>query len=381
MKARQMADVLALICVARAAAETRLSPLWQRDLGAGVEWVTLAPAQRPVAALALSHAGELRFLDTRTGAETARCAIEPGARFAGASEGVAYFASRSRVTAISLNAEMERWTAEVALNSPELEADDPEYLLRIVAARATPDGVVLARSDGALAELSRVGGSVRWRGSLGKAREAEIKGAHGLSALMWRSGPATRVALLDTCMTPPRRRDFRIEGEPPLWWDVHHFGAILVWRDRYRVCFMDGEEVARPLAKELRPRAADLAIVEEVEEGDGVTRAGPVMVMRSTRGACAMDVFIATIVWQATIPQDARLIASAGMVASVAPGMDRSAAGDGVDAELRVWRRSGSASVLTLADAGRIAECWLTESLVVVFDGQRLKAYDLGAAN
>lgn len=216
-----------------------LWPVWSVEVPAGVEWCELATVGGREVLAVCDAAARALLLDAASGAGLLREALElqPGARFAGTSGEVMYFFSRSFVYAVKLEGQAPGgtggstltpaaaprapeakliWTAKAALNPPLREQGDPEWLRRVVAAAACPDGVLLVRDDGAIAELDCTSGQARWevRSPAFASVELHVEGSR--AAILGRRGGEWSVGFIDLTQRPPHVVWRSFEREPPV---------------------------------------------------------------------------------------------------------------------------------------------------------------------
>ena len=120
-------------------------------------------------------------------------------------------------------------------------AGDPEFMVRIIAARATPDGVLIVRSDGRMAELSRGEGVVRWRAKLPAMSYYRLHVQGHIAALLWKSGDGFSVGFVDLAETSPRVEIVGVERTPPIRSRLCGSVLVVVWPERVGIVAVGGE--------------------------------------------------------------------------------------------------------------------------------------------
>jgi len=291
-----------------------LPPDWVSSFERGVEWCEPVGGDPPDALLLCTRDAKLDVLDLRTGESRLPAPIDaqPGVQFAGESGGVAYCFARDIVYAIALGprdgpsvpaptasgpargaalSQPERgsgapqpraaptthllWkagqplgqtTGRIAGPTPRPTDADPEFLLRIVAAQATPAGVLMVRSDGRVAELAREDGRIRWQRSIDavSASQVHVRGAQ--AAVVWRvPGGGTAVAFAELRSDAPDWTQRGISGDSPIWTGLADGGLVAVGSDNFCVIGRGCAELNVRLHSNIQPAAASTALCFESE--------------------------------------------------------------------------------------------------------------------
>lgn len=149
-----------------------LAPDWSIACPPGIEWTATAPDGGSGALFVCTRDSRLRLYDIASGKpiRPAPLDVQPGARFGGASGALAYVFSRSLVYALPCSPGLESsparaaplWRAAAVDAAIDTGDGDPEFLVRIVAGAATPDGFVFVRSDDRVGLLRAADGALVW---------------------------------------------------------------------------------------------------------------------------------------------------------------------------------------------------------------------------
>ena len=247
---------------------TELKPDWVRSFERGVEWCAPVGGEPVVTLLVCTKDARVDLIDLKTGrsrlAEPIR--VQPGMRFAGATGNVAYCYSVSQVYAFQVERNYQAKVAKAGLlwrvaAAPKAQtAGDPEFLTRIVAAKATPMGVLVVRSDGRVAELLQKNGNVRWRYKLPKSANCMLRVRDALVGLLWKDGEAFKVAFHDLRHDPPRPLVTSVNATLPIWVELIDDGLVAVWPGRFAVIPIEGEPRFYDMDKRIRATAATVAV-------------------------------------------------------------------------------------------------------------------------
>ncbi len=252
--------------------ETTLNPDWNRMFQRGIEWCAPVGTEPASNLLLCTKDAHVDLIDLKTGRSRLAAAIpvQPGTRFAGGLGKIAFAHGVSRVYAFKVEFSEETKGAlpgllwQVVAAPRESTAGDPEFMTRIVAARATPSGVFIVRSDGRLAELAREDGSTRRRYDLPGIVSCELH-VHGSdAALHWKQGDAFNVAFFDLT-AETQDPAIRVVSEPlPIWTKLVDRGLVVVWRKRIGVVSSSGglhfHELHGPAGAPAEARAANVDV-------------------------------------------------------------------------------------------------------------------------
>ncbi len=307
-------------------------PQWTWDHSLPFSWVEAAGEHLLIA----DTSGAVLLLDGATGRplwETP-VALTPGARPAdrwldepGAAatrpatpEAPLYFCDSFSISAVDRDGGRLLWRMGEWPSLGQRQRVDPEVLPRILAAHATPNGVLALRDDGAMGLLNAADGSLRWRRELGPASQAELHVRGGCAWLLWRGDGRARATRLPLD-SPPEEERPRIDlGEVlPIWSRVIADGSLLlVWTDRIAALsaglemrdFKDAPEAA------IQQRGIELALPAAV----------PILLVADVaRGVHAYDVLTGRALWRSR-PSDVpertpwtALAADATRAAAIAP--------------------------------------------------------------
>lgn len=297
--------LLALTTVEAAIAQTsqpaaRLA--WRRDIAEGVEWAELRHAGNAPVLLVCARNTSLFLLNARTGrlllwelirvpggvkaatelpvaivapdqsgerAATSR----PGADAptAPSREHMIYCYSRYSVHAIAVarrgpNGRLQaalKWQVGDAPSQPKLRQADPEFLTRIIAAQAAPNGVLVARSDGRVALLNERDGAPVWTVERGPMSLARWHVDGRTAALIWKAGGEVRAEFFDASgATKPTRSEHKPIGDAWPEWAVLYDGTLFVaWSDRFIARAANGFERAFELKIDSPAKVATFALL------------------------------------------------------------------------------------------------------------------------
>ncbi|MFQ5805756.1 MAG: hypothetical protein ACE5I3_04820 [Phycisphaerae bacterium] len=247
---------------------TILEPLWACTVEAGVEWCAPVGGEPATALLICTKDARLDLIDLKTGRSRLPdpIPVQPGMQFAGQTGNVAYGCGPSEVyafrveTGVDSNVDKPGLLWQVAA-APKVETEgDPEFLTRIIAANATRDGLLIVRSDGRVAELSRPNGSVRWRRRLPTFANCTLHVRDAIAALLWKHGNAFSVAFFDLQADPVLPTVTTINDTLPIWTGLIDDGLVTVWPHRFGVLPTDGKPRFHKMHEGIDPTAATVAV-------------------------------------------------------------------------------------------------------------------------
>jgi len=229
-----------------------LDPIWARAVEPGVEWCAAVGGEPATALLVCSKKAQLSLIsliDLQTGRErfAEPIAVQPGVQFADETRHVAHAYGPSQVYAFLVDGANEAKGEKLGLlwqvaGAPAAQTEgDPEFLTRVIAAKATPSGVMVVRSDGRVAELRRSDGSAPWRHKVPAIANCKLHVQGALAALLWKHGGAFTVMFYDLRPDPPRPLARTVNETPPIWTALIDEGLVAVWRKRFALIPMDGE--------------------------------------------------------------------------------------------------------------------------------------------
>jgi|GEM_PF-2609445 len=232
-----------------------LAPVWERRFDRGVEWCAPVGDGSDAALLVCLKDARIDLFDAASGKSrlTEPAAVQPGVRFAGESGGVAFLYGSSSIQAIRAANDVAGSAAESPLlwrrpeTPPPPSDDDPEYMKRILAARATSNGVFVVMNDGRCAVLSAADGAERRRYELPNLALCQLHTHGNTAALWWKRGEDCAAALFDLSAkgAPPSIVD--IAETPPIWTGLISSGRdedgrvlapgalIMIWPDRFAI--------------------------------------------------------------------------------------------------------------------------------------------------
>lgn len=230
-------------------AATALKPVWTYSFERGIEWCTPVGGPPATGLLVCTKNARLDLIDLQTGESLLVEAIpvQPGTQFAGATGNVAYGYGHTQVSAFlvrsddKLPGEGPRLLWQVAAAPKAQTQGDPEFLTRVIAAHATPTGVMIVRSDGQVAELCRADASVRWQHRLPGFSACKLHVCDTTAALLWKDGDALRVAFFDLSAKKPQPTVTTIEQSLPIWTELVDDRLVAVWLWGFAVIHRDGK--------------------------------------------------------------------------------------------------------------------------------------------
>jgi hypothetical protein len=274
-----------------------VNPIWTRTVESGVEWCAPVGGEPATVLLVCSKKAQLSFIDLRDGESRwpEPVAVQPGVQFAGETHHVGYACGPSQVYAFRSGGVNEEGGGRSGLlwqvaGAPAAHTvGDPEFLTRIVAAQATPNGVMIVRSDGRVAELRRKNGSAPWTHKVPAIANCRLHVHGDFAALLSKRGEAFSVMFYDLRPDPPRPVRRTVNETPPIWTTLIDEGLVAVWRDRFALIPMDGEPRYHTLHTALEARASTLAVYTGAagpspRPARPESSAGPVLILFSESG-------------------------------------------------------------------------------------------------
>jgi outer membrane protein assembly factor BamB len=253
--------LVAGIAAPLAAAPPVLEPEWKWEPARGVEWVETTLGNS--ALLADTRDGKLHLLSLDSGQDLlaepipARPGLRPVSSAAVNShswraaslvpqdaESMAYCFDRFTVLAIRLTPQpglawrVGTWCEGLAEPTPpgaspeKTFQGDPEQLRQLLAAGATPWGVIVVRDDGHFGLLDRNDGHVVWRRCVSPMAMARLHVRGDQAALIWRTGPEVEAAALDVRTATLREYPLLPERPWPFWSGLTGGGLVLIEPER-----------------------------------------------------------------------------------------------------------------------------------------------------
>lgn len=259
----------------RAAAGVLL-PRWTCELPNGIEWCKPVEARGRRLLLTCDRESRLHLLDFDAGEFDpdlpSRDILELGAglRFAGQAADVIFLHNRTDIYAVRIEPSEDAssprlaklWHLPASLDRPT--NDDPEFLLRIVAAKPFANGLLVLRSDGACVLLNGEDGQPTQRRRFPPTNVCELH-VVGARAAMWRKHELEiRVAFWDSENADADPREIELAHPPPIWSKLCGAGLVLVWKERFGVVRPDGAAWIEPLPKEAYATANTACVVSVV---------------------------------------------------------------------------------------------------------------------
>jgi hypothetical protein len=325
---------------------------WTWEAASEIEWFAGVGGPRPRAILVADRGGavNLRHLITSNSRLGEPLAMQPGVAFAGEYADRAYLFDSQRVIALTLTdtAESDRpldavaWS--IAAAAVKADADeDPEHTARIVAGAATAHGVLLARSDGRVAELAARDGATRWSAEIAAGSDVRLLADGRRCAVLWRYQGRVQACLLETPATldvSPALPGRELGAAWPLWQEITADGLLAAW---------SGKLALLPAAGELRklrcgPEGTTASAIgvyrpERVTDAEGRVATGPPLLIAASRrgGLAACDFRGDKVEWSA---KSSSVWSNAAVV------------GDAIVA----FNDSGAATLYDAASGARVAE-------------------------
>jgi len=261
-----LAAALAACCLISPAFADPLPPAWTWTAPADIEWVEPVPTHALL--LVATAAGQVYVLDARSRADRRAppLAARPGVVYAGAApeHGLACCHDRLSVYAIELESPARlRWQVDAwqvgEADAPQAQRGDPEDLRRLLAAQATPDGVLIVRDDGRVGSLELRSGTLLWQHRLGNLTDVQIRVAGRHAALLWRRGPEIGAELVD--LTDGEWETFGLPEETPwpVWSGLVTRGLVCAYPDRITLSDLSGTTVLHTADERQPIRLASLS--------------------------------------------------------------------------------------------------------------------------
>lgn len=227
---------------------TELKPDWERSIERGVEWCAPVGVQAASGLLLCTKDARVDLVNIETGRSrlTKAIPVQPGTQFAGAQREVAYGYGVSRIYAFLVERSGKTKDLRPGLlwnvvGAPQEDTPgDPEFMTRIIAAKATSNGVLVVRSDGRIAELLGTDGSVRWQDRLPEFRHCRLHAQDTSAALFWKEGCELNVAFFDLQADEPKAELVTVKGSPPIWSRLVDGKLVAVWPKQSGVISSNG---------------------------------------------------------------------------------------------------------------------------------------------
>ena len=250
-----VAVLLAAPCAFAQAQPTELRPDWDRAIERGIEWCAPVGVEPASGLLLCAKDARVDLVDIETGQSrlTKAIPVQPGTRFAGAQGEVAYGYGVSRIYAFLVERpgktnELTPGLLWSVVGAPQEDTPgDPEFMTRIIAAQATPNGVLVVRSDGRVAELLGGDGRVRWQHRLPEIRQCRLHVQGTSAALFWKEGCELNVAFLNLQADEPEAKLVTVKGSPPIWTTLVGDKLVAVWPKQSGVISSDGSRRSETL--------------------------------------------------------------------------------------------------------------------------------------
>lgn len=223
-----------------------MQPIWRKEFPAGIEWVYLFH-EAATSVIVCDQTGAMDIINLasakRTKLDASLDAPRPAAHNRSpravssqpadqTADNLFYCFDSFTIAALDVEQTVLKWRVGVWPTADRQVRSDPESLNRLLAVHAAPGGALAARDDGAVGLLNAADGSTRWKLSLTPMSQCRIHIRDSLAALVFKSGAASKVALLDLRRDPPTPRVVPIGDVPPFWSAFTDRGLVLVWPDR-----------------------------------------------------------------------------------------------------------------------------------------------------
>jgi hypothetical protein len=283
-----------------------LEPAWTWNAPATIEWCEPVGVP-PIAVLIHTQDGRLEQLHLITGKPCFRKApgSVKGQRFAGSSAETAYVYDNEIVRAIGVTRAAptekpdapELWSIDGASGAEKPRDDDPEFKRRLLAARVTLAGILVARSDGRIAELNRANGGLRWSTALPPVAEMRLFTTDGLAIVLHKGKSGIDASLFDLTAAAPTPHTIDFSESWPMWCEPGADGLIAAWPSKITRLTSDGKiEPARP---RFQPpiRADGIALLPKLQE-----HSRPLLTLLEQSGELsAHDMLTSERVWSAKL--------------------------------------------------------------------------------
>ncbi|MEP0848154.1 MAG: hypothetical protein HRF50_15195 [Phycisphaerae bacterium] len=228
-----------------------LSPDWSLDCPPGIEWTAAAPNDCGGVLIVCTRGSRLQLYELASGVPILRTPldVQPGARFGGAHDSLAYVYSRSQVFALpcSPGAGMPpgraslRWCTAVTNSTPGAGDGDPEFLVRVVGGAATPHGFFFVRSDDRVG-LLRVGdGTPAWSSAAPVTDATRLHIDGDALAIVSPGGERLSVSWVRVSADGGDVTTVWLDRRAPLWSGVCGNEVVLVWPREIGLVRDDGQ--------------------------------------------------------------------------------------------------------------------------------------------
>src|SRR5262245_33758143 len=252
-----------------------IAPTWSWNASAAIEWCHVV-GEPPDALLVQAQDGRLDQLHLITGKSVFKKqpADVKGQRFAGASADAAYLYDDEMIRAIRVSQAAptgkpdaaELWSIDAASTAEKLSDDDPEFKRRLVAACPTPAGLLVARSDGRVAELGRADGSLKWSTVIPPSADMRLFVADKLATVLHRAKPGIGASTFDLSTDNPGPRTIHFGDSWPMWCDSCADGLTAAWPGKLVRLAPEGHVASVRPRVQLPLRAEALALLPKLQE-------------------------------------------------------------------------------------------------------------------
>ena len=250
-----------------------------------IEWCAAPPSAPADGLLVFDQAGRLDLLDPQTGRSRldAPLSMEKGTRLIGWRAETACCSGPTTVSAVRVSAASGLdgpgvrvlWQA-IGASTPA--GSDPEGNARLVAAALSPAGVLVARSDGQIAELGADTGTYRWSVRVDPFELCTLSVRDDRAACGYYRSGVFHVACVSLDPPRPRVTVTKLPGPAPLWSALSPAGVVVAWGDRWAVVPARGTPRSYALPAGIRATAATVGLVELARRSDtGASGGGSVL--------------------------------------------------------------------------------------------------------
>jgi hypothetical protein len=275
--------LLAVPCVLAQTGPTKLKPDWDRAIERGIEWCAPVGVEPASSLLLCTNDARVDLIDIETGQSrlTRAIPVQPGTRFVGALGDVAYGYGVSRIYAflVERSDKTKDLTPGLLWNvvgAPQEDTKgDPEFMTRIIAAQATPNGVLVVRSDGRVAELLAADGRVRWQHRLPEIRQGQLHVQGANAALFWKAACELNVAFFDLQADEPEAKLLIVKGSPPIWTTLVGEKLVAVWPKQFGVFSSDGSRRFQSLDPRCWATTQTVAVYVDPAQPAGAAQGSP----------------------------------------------------------------------------------------------------------
>ena len=186
-----------------------------------------------------------------------RLQLGAGVRCAGRTGNIVYLHNLTDIYAVQINRAPDSSTIRMSslwrlpISLTQSANADPEFLLRVVAAKAFANGVLVLRSDGACVLLRGADGEAvrRWRFPPANIGEIHVNGVR--AALWHKHEKGIAVAFLDPTGAQAEPQETALMTPPPTWSGMCDAGLALVSMHRFTLVRLDGTAWTEPLSDHL----------------------------------------------------------------------------------------------------------------------------------